>query len=634
MMTFARAARALRSAVVLAGITVAMSGMAGGSAWASWWNGDWSYRVKLDADAGPKGANIGDPIGRTQILVRLHQGNFKFDTAKQDGSDIRFVAADDKTPLKFHIEKWDGLVDQVALVWVDVPDLAPSTVTNIYMYWGNDKAADVSDTKGTYDPDQILVWHFAEDNGLAKDSTGFGNNALTPAKRDPDSIIGLGAKLDGSAPIKFAPSLPLNITAGQPLTFQLWVKPSPATQSSVIYDQHDATGGADLQVGLNAGAPFVTVTDGTTPIAVKSLTPLATDSWHLITVTVGGGKIDLYADASKVGELQGNLPAITGSPQLGGAVAVAPVAPVATPAATPAAPVAPVAAPALANFQGEADELQISKVVRPFGAIEVAYRTQGAQANLLSFETAEQNSSLGTGFIGIIVRSVTVDAWVVIGVLMVMMVISWFVMVGRGMVVSAASRANKLFRITYREVAKKNHRDLLPPMPKERSRALAHSTLFRIYDTGVRELHDRLHGGRTMADGTLSPQSIAAIRASMEATMVGEVEKLNNRMVLLTICIAGGPFIGLLGTVVGVMITFAAIAAAGDVNVNAIAPGIAAALLATVAGLFVAIPALFGYNYFQVRIKDTISDMAVFVDEIVTRIAEGNVGGERTQPGE
>jgi biopolymer transport protein ExbB len=77
-------------------------------------------------------------------------------------------------------------------------------------------------------------------------------------------------------------------------------------------------------------------------------------------------------------------------------------------------------------------------------------------------------------------------------------------------------------------------------------------------------------------------------------------------MVLLTIAISGGPFLGLLGTVVGVMITFAAIAAAGDVNVNSIAPGIAAALLATVAGLAVAIPALFGYNYLASRIK-TIS---------------------------
>ena len=113
--------------------------------------------------------------------------------------------------------------------------------------------------------------------------------------------------------------------------------------------------------------------------------------------------------------------------------------------------------------------------------------------------------------------------------------------------------------------------------------------------------------------------------------MVREIERLNNMMVLLTIAIAGGPFIGLLGTVVGVMITFAAIAAAGDVNVNAIAPGIAAALLATVAGLAVAIPSLFGYNYFQVRIKGVISEMTVFVDEIVTRVAEGDLARDKRQ---
>jgi biopolymer transport protein ExbB len=93
-------------------------------------------------------------------------------------------------------------------------------------------------------------------------------------------------------------------------------------------------------------------------------------------------------------------------------------------------------------------------------------------------------------------------------------------------------------------------------------------------------------------------------------------------MVLLTIAIAGGPFLGLLGTVVGVMITFAAIAASGDVNVNAIAPGIAAALAATVAGLAVAIPSLFGYNWLNSRIKAITADMRVFVDEFVTRVAE------------
>ncbi len=93
-------------------------------------------------------------------------------------------------------------------------------------------------------------------------------------------------------------------------------------------------------------------------------------------------------------------------------------------------------------------------------------------------------------------------------------------------------------------------------------------------------------------------------------------------MVWLTISISGGPFLGLLGTVIGVMITFAAIAQAGDVNVNAIAPGTAAALVATVAGLGVAIPCLFGYNYLNTRIKEIVADKRVFVDEFVTRIAE------------
>ena len=112
------------------------------------------------------------------------------------------------------------------------------------------------------------------------------------------------------------------------------------------------------------------------------------------------------------------------------------------------------------------------------------------------------------------------------------------------------------------------------------------------------------------------------LRAKLDRSTAYETRKLNSLMVLLTIAIAGGPFLGLLGTVVGVMITFAAIAAAGDVNVNAIAPGIAAALVATVAGLAVAIPALFGYNYLITRIKDLTTEMHVFTDEFVTRLAE------------
>ena len=146
------------------------------------------------------------------------------------------------------------------------------------------------------------------------------------------------------------------------------------------------------------------------------------------------------------------------------------------------------------------------------------------------------------------------------------------------------------------------------------------SSLYHIYHAGAQEIKHRF--GDKAPTQTLSPQAIDVIKARLDAALVREHQKLNSLMVLLTIAISGGPFLGLLGTVVGVMITFAAIAATGDVNVAAIAPGIAAALVATVAGLAVAIPALFGYNYLGSKIKNINADMNVFVDEFVGKIAE------------
>src|SRR5215831_3269142 len=93
---------------------------------AAWWNDQWSLRKKITIDTGPSGASVSDAIGTTPILVRLHVGNFRFGTAKEDGGDLRFVAADDKTPLKYHFEKYDALLGE-ALLWVSVPDLKPGT---------------------------------------------------------------------------------------------------------------------------------------------------------------------------------------------------------------------------------------------------------------------------------------------------------------------------------------------------------------------------------------------------------------------------------------------------------------------------------------------------------------------------
>jgi biopolymer transport protein ExbB len=163
--------------------------------------------------------------------------------------------------------------------------------------------------------------------------------------------------------------------------------------------------------------------------------------------------------------------------------------------------------------------------------------------------------------------------------------------------------------------------ELTPDSPdiKARARLFSRSSIYRVFRSGADEILQRIErNGHTELDGA----AIEVIRAIMDSTVVRENQRLSSNMVLLTVAISGGPFLGLLGTVVGVMITFAAIAAAGDVNINAIAPGISAALLATVTGLFVAIPALFGYNYLTVRNKSVSANMQVFVDEFVTRSSE------------
>jgi biopolymer transport protein ExbB len=148
------------------------------------------------------------------------------------------------------------------------------------------------------------------------------------------------------------------------------------------------------------------------------------------------------------------------------------------------------------------------------------------------------------------------------------------------------------------------------------------STLYHVFHQGMHEVHARVGSTAGAQAAGISAKGLVAIRAALDAALVRETQRLNSKMVLLTIAISGGPFLGLLGTVVGVMITFAAIAASGDVNINSIAPGIAAALLATVAGLAVAIPALFGYNYLGSRIKETTAEMHVFVDDFLGRIGE------------
>ena len=513
------------------------------------------------------------------IPVRLHSGNFDFSTAKADGSDLRAVAADDKTPLKMHIERFDA-GNELAVVWVQVPSVQPGTDKNtVFIYAGNDKApAAQDDGASVLDGATSAAFHFAEADGSADDATGT-IKAVAPVASERNGLIGPSAHLDGTA-AAWAASDKLKFAAGSPLTVSLWLKPDKA--DGTIYAQ------GPLVASLDGGQLSVKL--GSTSVAGGAVAPL---TWSHVAIVVGNGHLVAYVNGEQTG--QGDLPATTaaieGDIKLGD------------------------------GYHGLADELEIASSARSADWIRLAFAAQSADAKLIASRTDTQDTadagSSSPGYMTILVSNLTPDAWAVIGILFVMFLISAYVMVDKAMFVTRTDKANNGFLKRFRDA-----KDLLQAPSAKKKAATVNdypsSSVYRLYNAGMRELGKRDISG----DRRLSGASLDAIKASIDAELVRENFRLNSKMVLLTIAIAGGPFLGLLGTVVGVMITFAAIAAAGDVNVNAIAPGIAAALLATVAGLTVAIPSLFGYNYLSSRIKIISSDMQIFVDEFVTRAAE------------
>ncbi len=573
---------------------------------ASWWNSDWTLRKQITVDTTASGAPLKEDVAALPVLVRLSDGDFRFSAAQPDGSDLRFVAADDKTLLPYHIEKFDSLLNE-AIVWVKVSGLKASAKTTFWLYYGNTsgKAAKVEDAKATYDENTALVYHFNEHGQPANDFTMGGNNALNAGAPSEGALIGPGLRLDGG--IVTLPATPaLDWPARAPFTWSAWIKPGALQPNAEIFVRRG--NGRGLAIGLDNGVPYVEV--GNRRSAAGA--PLAAGGWHHLAVTSAGSRLTLYVDGEAYSSLAAETPALGGSAVIGGR------------------------STAGAAFLGELDELEIDRVERPAAFVKLAFATQGTDGpgKVVIVGEDEQHKSwlnvFKTGYVGVIIGSLTIDGWVVIGVLAIMSLGSWVVMIGKAKYVNRVGKANERFLESWSHVANDlsvidsedaDHARSMGGREQGENGGLLHaSPLYRIYHIGVEEIRHRVAGDASAK--VLTARSIQAIRAALDGGLVRENQRLNSSMVLLTIAISGGPFLGLLGTVVGVMITFAAVAQAGDVNVNAIAPGIAAALAATVAGLAVAIPALFGYNYLLTRIKAASNDMHVFIDEFVTKLAE------------
>ncbi len=532
------------------------------------WSKEWTKHTKVSINP----QSVTESASQVPVVVRLHSGNFDFTSVNVDGSDLRFLAADDKTELKYYIEKFDA-VNELAIVWVMLPSIKPGDKdAHFNVYYGNEKAtATTSDAKAINAAGTVASFHFAEAS-LLLDSSATGLQASGAITVQKAGLIGQSAVFGGQ-PLVVAANPAINASTGY--TWSAWIKPTALPQTASLYNQGDA-------ISVTIDAQKLTLKIAGATLTGGELKPAV---WQHVAFTINAGNAYLYLDGAQVATAAVTDPDMSKEIKIGEA------------------------------FTGEIDEMQIASNAKSAAAIKLAASSQGVESALLTVsESAGDEEGDGKpNYLKILIDSLTPDAKIVIGILAVMFVISVWVMYQKAVLVSKTDKDNKKFLARFQ---KTDANDLLQ---LDKSANYPNSTLYKLYMAGLREIKKRQHADAPLS---LSGASMDAIKAAIDADLVRETQKQNAGMVLLTIAISGGPFLGLLGTVVGVMITFAAIAAAGDVNVNAIAPGIAAALLATVAGLAVAIPALFGYNYLASRIKNITIAMQIFVDEFVTRSAE------------
>jgi len=116
---------------------------------------------------------------------------------------------------------------------------------------------------------------------------------------------------------------------------------------------------------------------------------------------------------------------------------------------------------------------------------------------------------------------------------------------------------------------------------------------------------------------TLTRNQLEMVRAAVECTVADRALMLEDQMGLLATAVSASPFLGLLGTVWGVMDAFGGMAVTGSATLSAVAPGISAALLTTVVGLLVALPSAIGYNQLTNRIRRLTVQMDNFAQEFI-----------------
>jgi biopolymer transport protein ExbB len=595
----------LKRVAQVAGAVLTITLVLGATQADAWWDAKWTARRKVAFDLSDKGAAIKENLAELPVLVRLHSGNFSFAAAKKDGSDLRVVGADDKTPLKFHIEKFDAK-QEIALVWVKVPQLAAGASTDsLWLYYGNEAAAPGAEPGATYDTAQVLVYHLNEADNGPKDATAYANNAAAfSGTHGTPSVIGDGYSFKGTGEkIVVQRSASLNFAKG--LTFSAWVRINQPQNDAHLLSWIE--GGQQVVVGIDGDKPYLKVASaGKAPAVSEKKEALTLKAWHHVAVSADSEKqlAGVFLDGKQIAalNLQGPLPAPNAELAFGASMAAGGNA-----------------------FAGDMDEIELASVARPAGFLTAAWAGQSQDGKLTAIQQEESGKGGGENLTIRLIRStaksVTLDGWVIIGLCTFMLIAACIVFVRKFTYLLKNRRRNEAFLERFN-----NLHDPLELDPDDGE--FHNASLFRIYRSGVLQIqHWAEKHAKGDEDVVVTSSGLNIFRAALERASSEETARINTGMIVLTLGISGGPFWGLLGTVWGVMNTFASLAEAGEANLSAIAPGVASALACTLFGLLVAIPALFAYTFLGVQIKHVNSETHHFIEEFTHRV-EGFHGEE------
>jgi biopolymer transport protein TolQ len=211
-------------------------------------------------------------------------------------------------------------------------------------------------------------------------------------------------------------------------------------------------------------------------------------------------------------------------------------------------------------------------------------------------------------------KQATVEAKAIIILLICFSAVAWSVIAYKVQQMRRAKKLNDYFNEEFRSA--KAVMDIY-----DRKLKVEGCPLYEVYQTGCTQLDARLKGpGGERRKQSVSIKNMEHIKRAIENVVAQESLRLESGLIWLSVAASGAPFIGLLGTVWGVMSAFAGIAQAGSATLAAMAPGVAAALITTVAGLLVAIPSMFGYNWLVHNLRAFTVGLDNFAQELVSKM--------------